>query len=328
MPEKQDYSITTQDGWREYMADRDGPNYTDGLAPKSLAKYSSIRDRSVNILGELGISEWIEVTKKSLQQYAKCLDGKYSPRTIHQDLIMLITVINYLIAEGFLPESAKIRWKLKKPKGSTRYCYTRRQVDRMLEYCSADPKLHYLYLLILVLSRTGMRIGEAVNVRMTDIDLRNGFIMVVDERFTTLDKDVKRTVKNSDSRVIPIHSDLMAASKTLDRKRGYLILSIRGEKADPNRLRDQFVKRVINVLKNEFPHAKGEQGFEHGRFHSFRHFFVSEAFVNGVAETDIRDWVGHRDSQVIERYRHLRRSHSKQMINEINFGAADGGESS
>ena len=120
----------------------------------------------------------------------------------------------------------------------------------------------------------------------------------------------------------------MVASETLDRTQGYLILSVRGEKADPNRLRDQFVKRVINELKKEFPHAKGEQGFAHGRFHSFRHFFVSEAFVNGVAETDIRDWVGHRDSQVIERYRHLRRSHSKQMINEINFGAADGGESS
>ncbi len=264
--EKQDYSIMILDGWREYMADRDGPNYTDGLAPKSLAKYSSIRDRSVNILGELGISEWIEVTKKSCQRYAKCLDGKYSPRTIHQDLIMLITVINYLIAEGFLPESAKVRWKLKKPKGSTRYCYTRRQVDRMLEFCSADPKLHYLYLLILVLSRTGMRIGEAVNVRMTDIDLRNGFITVVDERFTTVDKDSQRTVKNSDSRVIPMHSDLMVASETLDRTRGYLILSVRGEKADPNRLRDQFVKRVIEPLTKEFPTRQGEKGLRRADF--------------------------------------------------------------
>jgi hypothetical protein len=37
-----------------------------------------------------------------------------------------------------------------------------------------------------------------------------------------------------------------------------------------------------------------EIGFEHGRLRSFRHFFVSQAFICGASEGEIREWVWHR----------------------------------
>jgi integrase len=67
-------------------------------------------------------------------------------------------------------------------------------------------------------------------------------------------------------------------------------------------------------------------GFEHGRLHSFRHYFVSQAFLGGVSEGEIREWVGHRDSRIVERYRHLRNDEARKKMNKIEFFANDAGE--
>ena len=66
------------------------------------------------------------------------------------------------------------------------------------------------------------------------------------------------------------------------------------------------VRKVITPLKNRFPTPAGEVGFEHACPHSFRHYFVSEAFRRGATEPWIMQWVGHRESRIVARYRHLR----------------------
>ena len=85
--------------------------------------------------------------------------------------------------------------------------------------------------------------------------------------------------------------------------------------------RERFIDKVIEPLSSEFPSSDEEVGFSDGRFHSFRHFFVSEAFAAGVPECDIRDWVGHSDSKIVELYRHLRSETAKANVQLINFGA-------
>jgi len=36
-----------------------------------------------------------------------------------------------------------------------------------------------------------------------------------------------------------------------------------------------------------------------------RHYFVSQCFIGGASEGEIREWVGHSSSRIVERYRHL-----------------------
>jgi hypothetical protein len=45
---------------------------------------------------------------------------------------------------------------------------------------------------------------------------------------------------------------------------------------------------------------------EHGGLVAFRHAFVSQAFLDDASEGEIREWVGHTNSRIVERYRHLR----------------------
>jgi integrase len=96
----------------------------------------------------------------------------------------------------------------------------------------------------------------------------------------------------------------------------------RGRHLNYNHIREAFIKQIIEPLINEFPTPKDELGFKDGRFHSFRHFFVSECFAAGVPESDIRLWVGHSDSKVVALYRHIRDEIAKANIRKIDFGTS------
>ena len=54
----------------------------------------------------------------------------------------------------------------------------------------------------------------------------------------------------------------------------------------PDTVRRVLVREVIEPLTKKFPTPDGEQGFEHGRLHSFRHFFCSTCANKGCR----REW--------------------------------------
>ena len=190
----------------------------------------------------------------------------------------------------------------------------------MLKTASSTKQLEWLHDLIILLSHTGLRIGEAVQLRWSDIDLSAGVIMVRDESFRNLPAGQRRMLKNGESRSVPIHAALLAHLQSREAA-GYFLKGEKGGQLNPGFAREQFVAKVIEPLSSEFPAEADEVGFSNGRFHSFRHFFISEAFASGVPECDIRDWVGHSDSKIVEHYRHLRSDTSNANVQLINFGS-------
>lgn len=312
--------ISIADGWQRYLDGRSGPVHLGGLKPGSKKKYRSHQVSFTDFCKNEQINCWTQVNKSVLQRYGSHIDGKFAPRTIHNDLTMQISVSNWLISEGLIPDNCKIKWKLKKPTGSDRYCYTRGQVARMLELTLACPGLHWLHNIIMLLSHSGLRIGEAVHLRWSDVDLDGGIIRVRDESFSNLPAAQRRTLKDGESRSVPIHRALLDHFQSR-KKAGHVLVSVKGGQLNINYARERFVEKVIEPLSSEFPSAEDEVGFSDGRFHSFRHFFVSEAFAAGVPECDIRDWVGHSDSKIVELYRHLRSETAKANVQLIDFGA-------
>jgi len=63
----------------------------------------------------------------------------------------------------------------------------------------------------------------------------------------------------------------------------------------------------------------GEIGFEHRRLHSFRHFLCSQCFLGGASEGEIKEWLDHADSKMVEHYRHLRCEDAQRKMNQIRF---------
>jgi hypothetical protein len=68
-----------------------------------------------------------------------------------------------------------------------------------------------------------------------------------------------------------------------------------------------------------FSTPEGDIGFEQGGLHSFRHFFCSQCFLGGASEGEIKEWLGHADSKMVEHYRHLRSEDAQRKMNLIQF---------
>jgi integrase len=119
---------------------------------------------------------------------------------------------------------------------------------------------------------------------------------------------------------LPIHPRLQEVLATMDRARGGVIFrAAQGGILRPRNVLSTFIKDVITPLTDQFPTPAGEIGFEHGRLHSFRHYFCSQAFLGGAGEGEIRDWLGHADSRMVEHYRHLHSDASLRKMEKIEF---------
>ena len=314
--------IGIEEGWDLYIERRTIPIHLGGLKPSSIRKYKGHRKRFIKYCRKKGIKYWRDVTREVLEAYATKLDVILAPITIHDDLTMEISVSNWLIKNKFISHDCKIYWKLAKPPGAEQYCYERDEVSRMLELAATIKRYPWMYPLILLLSHTGIRIGSAINLKWADIDTRNEVIHVRDETYKKrVAGEERRLVKNKKSRIIPIHRALLDFVRKHERNSDYFLVGKDGRKRSYSHTLTPFIDHIIKPLTTEFPPPKGELGFKDGRFHSFRHFFVSECFDAGIPECDIKDWVGHSESKIVALYRHIRCESAKAKMSLGNFGA-------
>ena len=309
-------------GWEQYIEKKSGPIHLGGLKPSSIAKYKQHMNRFVSYSEKHGLKDWADVDEDYLKLYGKELSKTLSPVTVFDDLVMEVSVSNWLIRRKLIPSECKIDWTLPKPPGAERYCYERDEVSRMLVLASALKKNRWLHSAIFLLSHTGLRIGEAINLKWPDIDLKREVLHVRDESFKKKGSGKKRRlVKDKESRIIPNHSALQRHFMECSNKTGYVLTGDRGRQLNYNHALDMFKKKIIEPLIEEFPTPEGELGFKDGRFHSFRHFFISECFDAGIPECDIQVWVGHSDSKIVKRYRHIRDETAKANLRLGKFGA-------
>ena len=192
----------------------------------------------------------------------------------------------------------------------------------MIKHCLAEDRLKWLGHVILVLSHTGMRIGELIGLRWSDVNLDSMTIRVMDERSSRRKKaaGTARTTKGRRSRSIPIHPRLGDLLQTLPRTKDGLVLHAEsGGCLKWDEVMDALRRDVIEKLKDRFPSPNGETGFQDGTLHSFRHYFCSQAFYHGASEGEIREWLGHKSSEMVEHYRHLRKEDAQQKMRQIVF---------
>lgn len=140
-------------------------------------------------------------------------------------------------------------------------------------------------------------------------------------------KPQHQTTKNKRSRSFPINDDLKSFFRErLEHHDGFIFHGPRGGRVKPDTLRNILIKDVLQPLKDGFPAAAGEKGFEHGRLHSFRHFFCSQCSNNGVAERMLMDWLGHADAAMVRRYYHADAEESQRQMNRVSIPVVKAGQ--
>jgi integrase len=288
----------------------------------TLQRYQAVRDHHVAFCARRGIETWNAFDKTTLERYAQAREPSCAYRTLYFELTVLKGVVKWLVAACHLPAAATLHYALRKPQGSDTYCYSQAEVAAILTHCHAALRLHWLGDVILALAHTGMRIGELAGLRWRDVDLGANTLHIADERTSRrlMAAGTARTTKGRRSRRIPIHSQLRRLLVRLPRTAdGRVFRAERGGVLRPRNVLTIFIRDVIEPLKARFPTPPGEIGFADGRLHSLRHFFCSQAFLGGASEGEIRDWLGHADSKLVELYRHLRNDDAQRKMEAIEF---------
>ncbi len=320
-PMETDLSI--QEGWQRFFAHCERSQVLGGVCNNTLKRYRAVRDKHLVFCLDKKFATWSQINKKTAEMYGAWLvKREYSPRTLYLELNLLVSVNKWLVEEELLPASARFRIKLIKSQGSDTYCYTREQVTKMVEHCGTNRDLRWMKEIIVGLATTGMRIGEFVSLRWSDIDLPANTIHLTDERSSTRKKSrARRTIKGKRGRAIPLHTTLKSILLSVPKHHdGVIFHGPRGGILKPDVIRRNLIKNVIAPLKNLFTTPDGEVGFKDGRLHSFRHYFISESFRQDVSEAQIMEWVGHKDSDMVKLYRHLRAEDSRRHMERLDFG--------
>ena len=313
--------LELQRGMDLYLEHCRRPKVVGGVSDSTYKRYCPVFRKFVEFARKKDITSWNQVKRSNLEGYAGFLeDNGRAYRTEFFELTQIKTAFNWWISEKLLPESARIRMPLRKPTGTDTYCYREEEVMAMLELCRANPSLVWLADVIVGLIYTGMRISELADLRWSNVDLEEGWIILRDETTTKRGRQSNaQTTKGKRDRSFPIHEELRPTLERLakDRSSAKVFRAPLGGKLWPDNVRWALVKQVIEPLAKRFPSDENERGFKDGRIHSFRHYFCSICFHSNIAEQAVMQWLGHKDSGVTRHYYHLPGEESRRQMNRL-----------
>jgi len=163
-------------------------------------------------------------------------------------------------------------------------------------YKTSLKPIRGLYALAVTLLNTGARLGEALALRWSDIDLKAGTICLVTTKGAARGKKAK-------PRFITINSALRELLEAMPKE---------GEK----------VFRVGVNVERKFCRAVALAKIGHCRIHDLRHTFASHLAMRGVALNTIREMLGHSTMTMTLRYAHLLPKVTAEAVETLNFGAS------
>jgi len=197
-----------------------------------------LRNNLTPFFGNMLLSK---IGPRHIEEYKKLRLDKAKPGTVNREL----TCLKYMftVAEKFG------RFEGKNPVKQVRFLQyrqyvmrvlSREEIKRLIDASSGD-----LRAMIILALNTGMRKGEILNLKWSDVDFAGDYIYV---------KETKSNVM----RKIPMNSVVRTVLKGLERKSDFIFVS------------SKTGKRFTGFLRS-FYHARKKAGLPEFRFHDLRH---------------------------------------------------------
>jgi integrase/recombinase XerD len=234
--------------------------------------------------GKSGKRELAEMERADLEAFIEHVqDRGLRISTVRTRLACIIAFLHFLMEQDLIPLSLlKRRIKLKLPEVLPRAMHPA-DVKKLLSVID-DLRDRALILLLL---RTGIRIGEALGLRLNDLDMQDRKVHLFQGE------------KNSMGRVVYLSDDVLLALKLWLRRR------------DPNK---EFVfyghgnKPICySTGRSRFVKYIQKAGLEQKGYtaHCLRHTFASELLNAGMRLECLQQLLGHQDIEVTRRYARL-----------------------
>ncbi len=199
------------------------------------------------------------------------------------------------------------------------------EVGRLLAHVKVNAAHPWIHPMMATAAHTGARRGELLRMRVGDLDLAAG-VLIIRERKRVQGRRTTRRVPLSTTlaailadwlKIHPGGPHLFAQAEVVSRSRkrspttGHLGKDRPGSsEARRANVRDRESPGVLPLTEDEARHhlertlAGSEWEVVRG-YHIFRHSFISACASRGIDQRLIDEWVGHQSEEQRRRYRHL-----------------------
>jgi integrase len=234
------------------------------------------------------------VGAEKIEAYKAKRRVEVSDTTVNRELACLKTMLNKAVEWGKLDKNPAARVKKFKEPPARERILTREEAGRLID--GASPELRPV---LITAIGTGMRRGEILGLRWTDVDLIRGFI--------TLD-----TSKSGRGRKIPLSGAVAAALGAVPHRGDYVFWN-------PE------TRTHIKDVKKGFRTALQAAEIKGLRFHDLRHTAASKMVEAGVDLVTVSKILGHASIQMTMRYAHPTPEALRLAVNRLgDFIEQDG----
>lgn len=229
------------------------------------------------------------ITPMEIERFRSSLLVKGQQKsTTNRSLALLKRMFNLAIEEGYMEVNPARKVKMfSEAENLKERILTDEEERRLLEGCCDHMKDLVTFAL-----NTGMRLGEILNLKWANVDLKSGTIKV---EFT----------KSGKTRIVPMNQTLR---KMLARPRKRGEVYVFTNPASRDRFRE---------TKRSFRTGCRKAGIEGLRFHDLRHTFASRLVRNGVDIGTVRKLLGHSTLLITQRYIHSDESMLRSAVGSL-----------
>jgi integrase len=268
------------------------------LAPKTLTRYRSL----ANHWSELFEMPLETVTRSHVQRILNAKEATAKPQTIHHMRAMLRTALNAAIKDGILPPGHNVAAAARSPKlpspGEGIEPLTPQQASTLLTAVKGDP----LETLITVAVSVGVRRGEALGLRWSDVDLETGS-MAVDHSLQRLEgkwkicptksRKARRTINLPTRSLEALRAHRKAQLQERIRKGQLWMGDKLGECSDLVFTNEYGLPLDETYVTKHFQRLVKATGLPHMRFHDLRHSCATLLLVQQVPMKFVQELLGH-----------------------------------
>lgn len=254
--------------------------------------------------------------------YAALLANGVSVSMVHHVHRTLRVALNQAVDWGYMTRNPAARLKLPRHEAREYKVLTAEEARRLIQSLhDADPKKERarwsLWAPVAVALGTGLRIGELLALRWSDIDLKKRTLTVrhtVEEVGSKLRLKAPKT--KSSRRTVPLHDDTVQALSEHRRRQNALRLAAPLWEDNDLVFPDTtiwFSKglpagriRSPRAMEHIFRREMRSLGLEGLRFHDLRHSHITHLLLAGIDVKTVSARVGHASAAMtLDRYAHL-----------------------
>jgi integrase len=259
---------------------------------RSVPQMKSARSERIRVLcwvRHFGSRPLGQITHFEILELQRQSRARLRPATTNRNLGRLRRMLNVAVEWNLLEESPMKNLKFLAENNRRHRYLSVPESERLIQAC-VSPRVRAV---VHILLHTGMRLGEALNLRWQDIDFSVGLILIRDS-------------KNGQPRHIPMDAAVVDLLNSYPRHptSDLVFANAHGGK--------------FKGIREGFKNARDRAGLVDLRAHDLRHTFASQWVMAGGDLYLLKEILGHKSILMTQRYSHLSPQFTRSAVNLLD----------